>query len=387
MLSHWKGNKMYTFKSFISESNYIIEATSVDDEALGHLTHVKDLPHEDARHSKMAVDLLRDFHNKRQGKPSSIGASLKTDGGASVHVIHDEHGVGVSDKHRMARGVVARTPEEVDKHFGHAPEYAESLKHVLKHAHEFVNKGHHIQGDLLHTPNEKPTEHGDKISTTRNRLTYHMKTKAPLGLAVHTEVKGGVARAVSKKALKKTPHVFVPEHEYHADPNTYSAADKKATETHLNAAEALLRNHTSHHLTPEHVKAFTIYNNRSTARGETPTVEGYKKHLHDEGEKAANKLKTEAGKTKTRAAHAAMIAHVDQNAHHFQRSLDIRHHLEQATEHVLKGVKHPDMETSLDGHPSQGEGIVLQKEGRPVGKLVPKAITRAIINNPRFGRG
>ena len=141
-------------KSFIT---FLKESTSVDDEMLGHLTHTKDLPHEDPTHGRLALDLLRQFHKKRMGKPNSVGASLKSDGGSSVHVIHDEAGVGVSDKHRMARGVVARTPEEIDKHFGHQPEYAESLKHLLKHGHEFVNKGHHIQGDLLHTPNAPGT--------------------------------------------------------------------------------------------------------------------------------------------------------------------------------------------------------------------------------------
>ena len=67
--------------------------------------------------------------------------------------------------------------------------------------------------------------------------------------------------------------------------------------------------------------------------------------------------------------------------------MDIHHHLEQATEHVLKGVHHPDMETSIDGKKSAGEGVVLQKGGRPVAKLVPRKVSTAILNNPRFGRG
>ena len=127
----------------------------------------------------------------------------------------------------------------------------------------------------------------------------------------------------------------------------------------------------------------------TTRRGETASVEGYKAHLKSEGEKAAGKLKTAAGQEKTRAKFAGHIAHVDQNKEHFQRSLDIRHHLGQATEHVLKGVSHPDMETSIDGKKSQGEGIVLQKKDkagkmRPVSKLVPVKVSNAILNNPRF---
>ena len=67
----------------------------------------------------------------------------------------------------------------------------------------------------------------------------------------------------------------------------------------------------------------------------------------------------------------------------------IRHHLGQATEHLLKDVHHPDMTTSIDKKPSAGEGIVLLKKDktkakRPVAKLVPQEISHAIRNNPRF---
>jgi len=365
-------------------SDFLQESTSIESEQLGHLTHAKDIAHESPAHANLGHDLIRQFHNARMGKSSSIKSTLKTDGGASVHIVHDEHGVGVSDKHRFKRGIIARTPEEIDKHFGHAPGYAAALKHVLKHGHEIVNKGHHVQGDLLHTPAEPGKRSGENTTVTPNRITYKAKTKAPLGIALHTEVKNGKAQALSKGATKKSPNIFTPEHEYHPESSTYSEADRQATEHHLNAAKALLANHTSAHLTPDHINHFTIYANRTTRKGETPTVEGYKKHLAAEGEKAAGKLKSAAGQEKKRAEFAKHIAHVEKNSPHFQRSLDIRHHLEQATEHVLKGVKHPDMETSIDGKKSPGEGIVLQKDNRPIAKLVPKKVSNAILNNTRF---
>ena len=107
---------MLSFKSFLSE------ATSIDDDQLGHLTHTKDIPHEDPSKAHDAIKLLHDFHNIRQGKSAGdTKATLKTDGGASVHIIHDNNGIGVSDKHRFKRGVIARTPKEIDQHFGHAP--------------------------------------------------------------------------------------------------------------------------------------------------------------------------------------------------------------------------------------------------------------------------
>ena len=373
-------------------TQFIVEAarpaSSVEEEQLTHLTHAKELHYADPKHAKLGLDLIRQFHNHRQGKKSTIKASLKTDGGASVHIVNDEKGVGVTDKHRWARGIVARTPEEIDKHFGHAPEYAASMKQLLAHGHEFVNKGHHVQGDLLHTPTDNHTKKtGGTISTTPNRITYKAKTKAPIGVAIHTEVHGNTAKALSKGALKHSDNVFVPEHEHHPDPENYSAEDRKATEHHLAKAEELLKGHSTAHLTPEHVLHFTTYMNSTTRTGTKPSVEGYKKHLQAVAEKKAGKLKTAAGQQKVRDQFNAMTAHVDKHAQHFQRSIDIHHHLEQATEHVLNGVKHPDMETSIDGKKSAGEGVVLQKGGRPVAKLVPRNVSTAILNNPRFGRG
>lgn len=384
---------MYTFAEFVS----LTESTSVDDEMLGHLTHTKDLPHEDPRHANMAVDLIHQFHQLRQGNKSTVGASLKTDGGASVHIIHDEHGIGVSDKHRMKRGVIARTPEEIDKHFGHAPDYAESLKHILKHGEEIVHRGHHVQADLLHTKQQPGERTSRGLEATPNRLTYTMNTHAPIGLAIHTEVTKGVAHGVTDSAVRSSPSIFVAQHKYHPDPGSYSREDREAVEHHLGEAKKLLRGHTTEHLTPDHIGNekksghFTIYMNRTTRRGEKASVDGYKEHLAQERDKAASKLKTEAGKKKIHDQFNKHIDHVEENREHFNRTIQIRHHLGQATEHVLKGVTHPDMQTSLDGKKSPGEGIVLQKKDsqgrmRPVSKLVPVKVSNAILNNPRFGK-
>lgn len=380
---------MKTFKQYIVEM-----ASSVEDEALGHLTHVKDIPHEEPRFGGFSHQLLTQFHQHRMGQtPAGFGASLKHDGGASVLIKHDEHGVAITDKHREKRGVEARTEADIDKHFGHAPGYAAGLKHLLKHGSELVPKGRKVQGDLLFTPGDGTTEtHGEHTHYTPNRITGKAKTKAPIGIAIHTEVKNGVAQSLGKGAIKKTPNIFVPHHDYSKpDPSTYAPEDRQAVEHHLSKAKKLMDAHTSDHLTPEHIQQFTIYNNRTTRAGTKPSTAGYVSHLEVERDKAAGKLKTEKGKARVHAQYGSMIQHVNDHAEHFNRSIAIRHHLEQASEHLLKGISHPDIETSIDGKKSAGEGVVLsQKDSkgrmRPVGKLVPKVVSKALLNNPRFGR-
>jgi hypothetical protein len=370
---------------------YLNEAVSVDDDLLGHLTHTKDLPHEAPQHSHAAVDLIRQFHNLRQGKPSTVSASLKHDGGASVHIVHGADGqVGISDKHRLARGVVAHSDQEIDQHFGKHPGYAEALKHLRNHGHEIVGKGHHVQGDILWTPGDGTSEHkGGKTSYTPNRLTYHAKSSAPVGIAIHTEVSKGVAHAPEKKAIQSSKNIFVPRTDFKPSEHPYSDEDKKAVEHHLGQAEKLLAKHTTEHLTPEHKEHFTIYNNRVARGNRKPSVAGYASYLRGRGEEAAKKLKSEAGQKKARDKFESLAKHAEDNSEHFQRSLNIRHHLQAATDHALGGVKHPDLETSVDGKQSKTEGIVIQKkdnEGRlrPVSKLVHSDVQHALGNNPRF---
>lgn len=388
--------KIFRDKIWEAYDRFILEAktkTSVDSELLGHLTHAKDLPHElPGPGSHHGVDLIHQFHNLRMGKPSSVRAQLKVDGGASVVIGHDSKGVFVSDKHRHTRGVVARTPEEVDQHFGHSPDYAASLKNVLEHGHKFVNKGHTIQGDLLFTEHDKKAAE-TKVKATPNRIQYGINSKAKIGLAAHTEITNGVAHEISSKALSHHSDVFTPQSEYKPEPSTYNKKDREATENHLNAAKALMdKTPSTNHLTDAHQKHFTSYMNSTTRTNTKASVDGYKKFLSDVGKKESDKLKTDAGKQKKLSEFKGLSDHVDTHKDAFENTLNINHHLGAATEHVLKGIQHPDMETHIDGKASPGEGIALLKKdsegrSRPVGKLVPKTVSHAILNNPRFGRG
>lgn len=376
------------------EEQYIMEmASSVEEELLGHLTHTKDIAHEDPRLASQSVDLLDQFHKLRQGLPSTISASLKHDGGASIHIMRDKRGrLGVSDKHRYARGVVAYTPEDIDKHFGHQPTYAAALKHVLTHGREVVGRGVHLQGDLLWTPGDTNTRQWAGTTTyTPNRITYKTQSKAPVGIAIHTQVTNGVAHTPTKGAVGTGKNIHIPQYEYTPDPHNYSEEARNAVEHHLSKAREILASHDTSHLTPEHITNFTIYNNRATRRGERPSLEGYVKHLKDEGEKAASKMKTPIGQERKRGSYQRLIDHAKQNQEGFGRSMAVRHHLAQATEYALSNLSHPDLKTSVDGKPSAGEGIVLGvKDGqgrvRPVSKLVPEGIQRALGFNPRFGR-
>lgn len=376
------------------EEQYLAEAkragTSLENELLGHLSHVKDVPHEDAAHTESALNLLDQFHKLRQGLPSQVTASYKHDGGASVHIVNNNGRIGVSDKHRFARGVIAYTPEEVDKHFGHAPEYAASLKHLLAHGADIVGRGENLQGDLLYTPNDSHRrEMGGVTTYTSNRITYRGKTKAPLGIALHTQVVDGVAQPLTGRRVSK--NIFVPEYQYKPDPHNYNLESRNATEYHLRKAREILQDHDTSHFTPEHGARFATYINSTARTGTNPSSKGYAKFLQQQSKVEVEKLKSEAGRQRKAQQFQGLIDHVNTNSEGFNRSIQLRHHLQKATDHALNGLQHSDLHTAIDGKPSAGEGLVLamkDKEGRsrPVSKLVPSDVQRALLNNPRFGR-
>jgi hypothetical protein len=381
---------MLSLKSYLTEAK---TKTSVDAALLSHLTHAKDLPHElPGPGHEHGVNLIHEFHKLRTGQPTSVVASHKVDGGASVVVGHDEKGPFVSDKHRHGRGVVARTEEEIDEHFGHAPSYAASMKNVLEHAHHIVNKGHTVQGDLLYTEHDKGIRKGATVTAHANRLQYKVKTPAKLGIAVHTEITNGIAHKPSKGAIAQHSEVFKPNLDFDPNKHPYAEKDRKATEMHLQKAKALMGSKPDHtHLTEEHQPHFTTYMNRTTRKGTTPSVDGYKAHLEEEGVKKAGTVKTEAAKATHINKFRSMADHVEKNRSAFENTLQINHHLSKGTEHVLKGIKHTDMDTKIDGKAADTEGVVLlkrdqQRRLRPVAKLVPKEVSHQILNNPRFSK-
>lgn len=377
------------------EESYLTEAqkqtTSVDEDLLGHLTHTRDLPHEDPQHAQTAIDLLQQFHNLRSGSPSTITSSYKHDGGSSIHIINQNGRIGVSDKHRFARGVIARSQQEIDKHFGHIPEYASALKHIFEYGKNIVGRNRHVQGDMLWTPNDTHREMGGMTTYTANRITGKVRSKAPVGLAIHTEITDGVAHVPTKGAVHRHPSVFIPQNDFKPDPHNYDLESRNAVQHHLQAAKELLSNHDSSHLTPEHIKHLTSYMNRTLREGKEPSLKGYLKHLQQTQQVEVGKRKSPVGQQRIAGFYNGMMQHVKDNTDAFQQTFQLRNHLSQATEALLKNLRHPDIETSIDGIASPGEGVVLamkdkQGRSRPVSKLVSRPVSQKILNNPRFAK-
>jgi len=362
---------MYTFKSFLTEG--------YQSKVLMHLEH----PHQlhvqhGAEGFNAAHKFLMDTHKKLTGERSNVNVSRKIDGGVSVIIDHHPtQGVSVTTKSGFNKTPkINKTEADVDRNHGHAPGLAKALKHVLKHAPIFVNPGHKVQGDLLYTKGEGHTHSGGKTSFKPNALPMsHPGKPKELGIALHTHYVGGEAKAgVPKGATKDVPHVYQHDVSFKAEPARYKDSDRVSFLHHMQKAKEhheKVGNYS--HITPPHREHLQTYLNKTVREQSSPTVVGYKMHLHQIGMKNVSKVSTPAAKDRHMNAAKALMDHVEAHREAFHNTFKVHDHLNQAKEHLIKGHLNPS-----------DEGLVVSSPKGKV-KLVPKKVSHALLTNTRFG--
>ena len=297
--------------------------------------------------------------------------SRKIDDKMSYQIIRTPEGkVGV--KYKGPGSHYNFSDADIDTQHGHKPYLAHPLKALLKHVHKVLpSRPGEYQGGFMSTPETRTVSAG-KIGHTPNTITYQTPlmskegnklAKSKVSTVIHSELKGPERTAHpiidptefgSHKDVHLVSHT-VTKGEANVDPET-----KKRVAHHLKAAKALMQGHTYEHLAGHEIPMRT-YVNSTVDSGERPSVAGYKAHLglaHDKKIAAVKMAKTKAAKE---AEKAAAMAHIDKNKSAFKRSFDIHHHLQQATNHLARGIDktaHGGYETSIGGEKAGGEGYV-----------------------------
>lgn len=363
---------MFSFKSFLTEG--------YQSKVLLHLEH----PHQlhvqhGAAGFNAAHKFLMDTHKKLTGGRSNVNISRKIDGGVSVIINnHPKHGVSISTKSAFNKEPkINRSEADIDKNHGHAPGLAKTLKHVLKHAGKIVNPGHTVQGDLLYTKGDSHVKsQGRNTAFKPNALDMsHTGHQREMGIALHTHYKNGVAHAgVPKEATREHPDVYQHDVSFKPTPAKYKESDRVAFLHHMQkASEHHEKVGNYSHITPEHSGHLQTYLNKTVREKLTPSVEGYKSHLHAIGQKNAAKVSTPVAKQKHVEKMSVLANHVDTNKEKFHNTFQVHNHLNQAKEHLIKGHLNPS-----------DEGLVVAgKQGKV--KLVPTKVSHALLTNTRFG--
>ena len=342
--------------------SFLAEATQK--RGILHIEHPSDRTFDgpDAAH-----DALNTIKSVASGKTP---ITRKIDDKMSYQAIRDKNGrVGV--KYKGAGSHYNFSHGDIDKQHGHKPYLAHPLHALLSNVGKVLPKGHgEYQGGFMSTPETRATS-GGMISHTPNILKYKTDAKSEEGkklkkskvsTVIHTKIdaQGHPHPITSLSGFGSHPDVHQVDHIVGKDERKLSPEHQKAVDHHVKEAEKLMKDHTYGHLAG-HEDHLRTYINSTVRSGDTPSVSGYKAHLaahHDKQIAAVKMEKTKAAKT---AEKNNSLAHVDKNKSAFQRSFDIHHHIQQATNHLARGLdaasKHP-FETSIEGKTSGGEGYV-----------------------------
>lgn len=295
----------------------------------------------------------------------------KIDDKMSFQMIRNKEGkVGV--KYKGPGSSYNFSAADVDKQHGHKPYLAGPLKTLLKHVGKVLPKREgEYQGGYMSEPHTREVKHGF-ISHTPNTIEYRTPTNSPEGrklarskvsMVVHSELKGSnrVAHPITNMSeFGSHPDVHLVQHLVSSDNRSIKPEEHKKVSQHLDAAERLMRGHSYSHL-PGHEQHLRSYINKTVTTGEKPSVAGYKKHLTVVHQRKIDAVKTQATKDRKTADMQRDLDHVSKNAPHFKKSLQIHHHLQQATNSLARGLDTHGaggFATRINNAPSGGEGYV-----------------------------
>ena len=181
--------------------------------------------------------------------------------------------------------------------------------------------------------------------------------------------------------LKTHPDVHVMSHKVTKEEQNIDPDKKRQALKHIGSAKELMRGQSFDHL-QGHEQTLRQYTNSTIDSGETPSVSGYKEFLNKYHTKRIDSVKTEKAKGQKDEERKAALAHVNNNATAFERSFQIHHHIQRATQAVANGLSKTaggGYEHSIEGNPASGEGFVANGL-----KFVPRAFTEA--NRARSSR-
>jgi len=286
-------------------STFLAEAAASEDK-LKHLEHAEDHPlNAGAEGYEHATKTLHAVHQAMQGKPSDASISTKYDGSPSIVFGHHPTTGKFFVASKSAFNATPKlnyTPEDIDRNHGHAPGLVEKLKDGLKHLPK-VSPGKGIyQGDVMHSGKKDVKSKDDEYHFTPNTITYTAKKGSPegrkmaaskFGVVVHTQYKGK-----DFESMKATFNPDTKKFNEHSDVHMISPAvdlsnshyDKKTTqefEQHMADADAAHQKLAKggYDRAAPHTEAIKTYINNTIRTGETPSVDGLKKHIATKAQK------------------------------------------------------------------------------------------------------
>jgi hypothetical protein len=343
---------MHSFIKFLSEA------------AIQHIEHPSDRLFDGPQEAKHALRTLKQVSAKK-----AASMTRKIDDRMSFNVIRTADGkVGVKYKGSGSNYNFSQK-DIVDQH-SHKPYLVHPLSQLLKHLPKVMpDKPGEYQGGYMSDRSSRQHENG-MISHTPNTITYSTPADSPEGKSlarsqvsavIHTKIgAGGPKPLTNMSEFKHHPDVHMVQHLVNKEQATIPPQFKSKADEHLKKAEQMMASHNYSHQVG-HEQTLRQYFNSTLTTNDTPSVEGYKKYLTNWHQKKIDAVKTDKTKTVKKKVLDDAIDHVSKHQKDFYKTLEIHHHLQQATNHLSRGLDSSGaggFRTSIGGAASGGEGHV-----------------------------
>jgi nicotinic acid mononucleotide adenylyltransferase len=377
-------------------NTYLLE--SLDIEKLKHLEHLEDHiihgGHEGVIH---ASETLSDVVGILEGKPrknfnQQTRITTKYDGAPSiVFGINPENGkFFVASKSAFNKNPkINYNDRDIEENHGHAPGLVEKLKLALKELPKIMPKSGVFQGDLMYGKEDLSKNENGTYSFTPNTITYTTDNPeqtrsaevANIGVVVHSRYTGKtladakVSFDVDQSQFKRNPDVHMVNPEISGA--NIKPVEKKKYEAELQQATDIYKtlDDDFFNIVDGHNDTLKMYINSCVRNKSVPEGKGYLAFVKDRADKEVEKAKSADGKTKKKAASAAITSHVKNHMDQFNSLFRLHYSLQQAKDTLttaLSTTVNTGFKTTLGGKPAKQEGFVAIRGGRPT-KLVDRA--------------
>jgi len=361
---------------------------------LKHIDHAEDRP---ILYGKEGFDhtyaALTQAHNHIKHKKNNSNLTMKYDGSpAIVFGHHPETGsFFVASKSAFNKNPkINYTDQDIERNHGHAPGLVSKLKDALHHLPKVSPRHGVYQGDLMFSGNDVQRKVGT-ASFTPNTITYTAKRseaekikKAKLGIVVHQKYNGATLDKmkanpmVDDENFNKHTDVWSRTAEHDTSKIDYSPSNQKEFVNHLAAAKKMNDTHQEMYGAIArhggHAGHLPTFINNTVRTGETPSVEGFRKHVATYHAKAASKLKSQRAIFVMKDRAHEHDNHIVSNKEHYKNLFAMHHHLQMAKNVLVNNLEQHegDLTHKIAGKESKPEGFVVNHAGEPT-KLINRA--------------
>lgn len=354
--------------------DYLVEAKATS----GPAEHPEDMALSGgAEGFRQAHGALKDVYGKMKGEFNTTRVSEDLEGSQTIVFGHNPENGQFFVASSATDPKLNYTPEDIEKNYRGDDDTIKALTTALENLPDVTPERYVYQGDILYLPDDL-TEHDDQYHFTPKDKMYSVNTdsdhgkkmkSAAIGIVVHSRLSGpslSNMKSASDPGLSdfedaKNVHIIDSEME---DGLLDSKSDFRFQHHHKQAEKEFESGGDATAVVQGHGKQVKSYLQKTSKEGTPASVQGYRKHLMDDGDEAVANAPPR-GKQDEHEQSSRNMLYLADNEEAFESFFDVHSHMQKAKDALvdsLNGSK--KFETSKDGEEAESSGFTAMKDGR-----------------------